>query len=259
MKKIYAFLFTTLSLGLFSQSSIQILNVTGTQIIAPNTIIHVQSVDSDNVKFTLDLKNIGNTPQKYIVKRYDLALHTVPGDTARAYFCFAGNCYGYSTKLSPDTLKLNGGDKASMVSGSYQMLTADLDETQTTTVGFSHVKYTFMNANRIAFPNDTVQITIKYNDASAVGIKSTEKNLSGVDLFPNPTSGNVTLKVNSERASAATVLLFNSLGEAVITKETSFVQGTNKINITTENLPAGVYFISIKTSDMTISKKLIIK
>jgi hypothetical protein len=257
MKKIYTILFTALGLNLLSQTNIQVLNVAGNQTFAANSILHLQTLANDNVKFTLDLKNTGTSKQNYVVKRYDMTLHAVSGTTASAYFCFAGNCYGASVIQSSDTLKLIASKKASELGGSYQMLTADLDEALT--VGFSHVKYTFMNANRIAFPNDTVQITVKYNDASAVSIKANEKNLSVVDLYPNPTSGSVTLKVNSEKVSTVSIQLFNSLGEAVITKETSFTQGINKINIDTENLPDGVYFMNVKTNDSSIIKSLIIR
>ena len=168
MKKLFFIPFTLLSLNFFSQT-IVLKNADTGFTLAPNATVPKTTSPDANFKVTLDIKNISATTQTYTAKRYDVLLNTdAPSTTtASAYFCFGGNCYGASTIVSPNNLVLNSGQSASEIVGLYYMLIADLDEASV--VGESRVKYTFANVNA---PNDTVQITIKYNGTTLYNIST---------------------------------------------------------------------------------------
>jgi len=243
-----SFALTALSANLFAQSTIQLKHVQESAVLAPNATVFVTTVAESNTKVDFDIKNTSANTQYYNAKRYDVILNT----GASAYFCFAGNCYGDQTFVSPTSITLTAGQSASEIPGSFNILTSDLDEGQV--VGLSVVKYTFINT---ANASDSVQVTIKYN-GTTVSVKEVAKTLSSFEIFPNPAKETASIRINSPKSVESTLSLFNSLGESVYQKVIAITEGKNKIDLNVENLPAGVYFASIKTGDSTISKKLII-
>jgi hypothetical protein len=253
MKKVFIIALAVLSVNAFAQSSFIVINTANSATLAPNDVISLTTTAYGNTNIVLDIKNITNTltttTKTYNVTRYDIHLNT----SAVAYFCFGGNCYTYQTLTSPNPVVLSSGQSASQISGSYNMLTADLDEGPT--VGQSLVKYTFKN---VANTSDSLQISLKYNYAQPVGIKENSKTLSSFEIFPNPANEAVSIIINSPKSSESSIMLFNSIGQAVYQKNFLLNEGKNKIDLNLENLPAGVYFTSFKTGDSTISKRLII-
>jgi len=250
MKKHLIIALAAFSANVFAQSSIQLRHVqNGNALLAPNDIIYTTTKANKTTAVDIDITNTGTVTTTYKAKRYDIILN----NGADASFCFAGNCFPSSTDVSPGGTTLSGGQSASQSSSDYQMLTADLLEG--TVMGVSYIKYTFFNASN---PNDSVQISIKYNVAAPVGIKEVSKNLSSFEIFPNPAKETTSILVNSAKAFDSQIALYNSIGEIVYKKQISITEGKNKIEITLENLPAGVYFASIKTAESTVSKKLII-
>lgn len=79
---------------------------------------------------------------------------------------------------------------------------------------------------------------------------------SRISLFPNPTSGDLTIRTdfNTDHTSA---VIYDALGKEVM--NTSFSSGTNSINI--HSLEKGIYFVKItlleKTNSATVTKKII--
>jgi len=256
MKKVLSLLTAVMALHVTAQTTLRLTDVATNATLAPNAILYVKSKALDNVKSHYDVKNISASTQSYKVKRYDMLLHTVGSAKAEAYFCFAGNCYGASTLLSPDALTLTANQAASQVPGSFQMLTADLDE-YASVEGLSVVRYTFFNT---ANTNDSIQITIRYSDSNApVGIKNETRAVVKADVFPNPSVGGfTTLKVNAAYSFEANVSVINSLGQVVSQKQVQLSPSVNKITIETEGLPAGVYFVKLSGNSETVTRRLII-
>jgi hypothetical protein len=250
MKKILFLSLVGLSASIFAQSSIELKDIDTSLLLAPNDTILAFTNSESSTHVNLDIKNISATDQHYNVKRYNVLLNT----DAIAYFCFAGTCYGDQTFVSPTSLTLTAGQSASSMPGSFNNLTAYLDEALV--VGNSIIKYTFINASN---SSDSVQITIKYNGApTTVGINKSVKSLSAFGIFPNPAKETTSLLLNAPKTIESTVQLFNSLGEVVYQKNILLNEGKNKIDLNLENLSGGVYFASIKTGESTISKKLIL-
>ncbi|MGZ3919258.1 MAG: T9SS type A sorting domain-containing protein, partial [Bacteroidia bacterium] len=183
----------------------------------------------------------------YYVKRYDIVLHA----GATANFCFAGTCYPDITTISSSNT-LTAGQSASQVGGSNQILTTDLNEAPT--AGLSVIKYTFRNANVTA---DSVQFTLKYNGTA--GLKENAASLNNLEIYPNPSNGATAFKVNAATSMKTKLMVYNSLGTVVSEKQVNLSEGKNKIDLETESLPLGVYFVTLNNGTTTLTKKLIIK
>lgn len=251
MKKTFTIALAALSAGLFAQSSILLKHIDNNNaVIAPNSILYKATSPNHTTHFDVDITNTSSSTISYNVKRYDMKLNT----GAVAYFCFGGSCYDNSTFVSPNALSLNAGQSASQVAGTYNILTADLDEGAT--VDTSIVRYTFINT---ANATDSVQFIVYYNIAEpTVGIKENSKFMNTLAFYPNPAKGMTSLQINSANAAVSSILLYNSIGDVVYKKDVQLSEGKNKIDLNLEHLPSGVYFASVKNGEATISKKLII-
>lgn len=256
MLKYLFFLFgLIISNSIFAQSSILLKNVGTSATLAPNQVIQAVTQASNNTKTTIDIKNVGNTTQSYNAIRYDIKLNSVQTTTTQAvaYFCIAGVCYGPNVTVSQTALTLNPGQSASNLQGQFQMLVADLDEASS--VGFSHVKYTFINVNN---PSDSVQISIKYNSSLEVGIKESNKDLYNITLYPNPVKEQLNLKVGSSASSEGMLRVFNSLGNLLFTNKVSIEAGETVIPVKINSLHSGVYFVQLISESGFVTKRFII-
>lgn len=224
----------------------------GTTVIAPNTVINLATQPETNVKYTFDLKNTSASTQTYTARRYDILLNTSNSQdnpVATAYFCFAGNCYGQPTFISPYNLVLTPNQRASDIPSDYQMLIADLDET--TDIGQSIVRYTFKNVNNAA---DSIQVTIDYNNAIWLGVKENTKSVSAFRLMPNPSSnGLVSIKSDNDFSK---VEVINQLGSVVLNKAVTSLNG--RVDLDLSAFAAGVYYVRINNGDRTSTQKLVL-
>jgi len=259
MKTHLLFFATFLSFGVYSQSTFKI-NVDGSPAsLSPNQVLTISTAAATNTKTTFDIRNTTASPQTFRAKRYDLVLHTAPDATqAEAYFCFAGSCYGSGVKISLNDLHLQPGKSASDTTianplAAFYMLIADLDEAST--VGYSLVKYTFQNVNT---PNDSIQISVKYN-SQGVGISKVNNEVASFDVYPNPASESAFLKINALQSFDSKLLIYNSLGSLISEKTTVVNEGKNNVDLKIENLSPGLYFVSIKTRESSVTRRLIIK
>jgi hypothetical protein len=252
MKNIISFLFVFWTTNGFTQSTVMLTRISTSETIAANSIIPVTTTINSTTSFIFDVKNIGNTTNNYKVKRYDIALNSTATETASAYFCFAGACYGSAVMTSITSLTLTAGQSASQIQGSFNTLTTDLDEAST--VGYSLIKYTVINATNAS---DSAQFSIKYNAPS--GINDNYLSFAKMDIFPNPAKDNFTIKLNFNKNEKSDVVIFNSIGCEVFSTEVNLTEGANFVPIKINNLSNGVYFLKILTQDGSVTKKLIIE
>jgi hypothetical protein len=234
-----------------SQSSILVTDLANSSTVAPNAIILESTTASSKTSHVFDIKNNSLTNKSYDIKRYDMILNSNATSTAEAYFCFAGACYGSAVMTSITSLTLTAGQSASQIQGSFNTLTTDLDEAST--VGYSLIKYTVINATNAS---DSTQFSIKYNAPS--GINDNYLSFAKMDIFPNPAKDNFTVKLNFKKNEKSNVVIFNSIGCEVFSTEVYLTEGTNFVPININNLNTGVYFLKIVTNDGFVTKKLII-
>jgi hypothetical protein len=231
-----------------AQTSILFTEYSTTVTIATNgTIVTATSAGVTESK-DIDITNTSSTVKKYLMRTYNVVLNS----GAEPYYCFAGNCFPFpAPSTSPDTLTLQAGTKASDIQGSH-WLTVDLKEGPT--VGYSLVKYTIYDVNN---PGDSAQLNFQYN--AAMGLNEVKNAVTSAEIFPNPSNDNTTLLLSSSGVKEANILLINSLGSKLSEKHVLLTDGRNKIDLNTENLSTGIYFIVVKSGNASITKKMVIK
>ena len=252
MKKSIFILASLFCLKGFSQQSFVITDMATSATITANSIVNAITTAAAETDLNYDIRNISSSTKSYNLKRYDVTLHATSSATADAHFCFDQSCYTYLTTQG-GPLSLAAGQSASQSTVANNYLTAELVEANT--VGYSAVKYSFINA---ATPSDSLQFTIKYNGTT--GINEISNNLlSSLELFPNPATDATVLKITSQKAMDAKVLVYNALGAVVSEMPIAIAEGKNKIDLNLNNLNSGIYFTQIKMANSSVTKKLIVK
>ena len=89
--------------------------------------------------------------------------------------------------------------------------------------------------------------TLAGQSAAAASIESLEL-ISGAQLYPNPTSHNLTLNMESAEATEIEVSIVNVTGQVVGHSIHQIGAGSNEIKLQTEELMKGYYFVKINAS-----------
>ena len=85
-----------------------------------------------------------------------------------------------------------------------------------------------------------------------LGVKEL-KEFEGVTLFPNPTTGELT--INSEQLTINNVEIFDVYGRKLSSNH--LISKSSNLQINISHLPAGIYFVQIRTEQGIISKKVV--
>jgi hypothetical protein len=88
----------------------------------------------------------------------------------------------------------------------------------------------------------------------------TNENVFGSDfsLYPNPTSGQFTIKTSGLTGNDAELKIYNILGQQVFSK-TQTIEDNGKINVNASGLSSGLYLIELQQDEQVFSTKLIIE
>lgn len=239
---------STLFLGGFqmiAQSSLAVTDVNnGMASVADNSIISYTTVASDHITTEIDAKNTSASTKYYKLRRFDDVLNS----GASAYFCVGGaNCYAPTTYTSPITMTLTPNQTLSS-----QSLALLLDLEESTTPGYSSIRYQIFNINDA---NDVFTFTLKYNET--VSVKEVASLFSSVSaIYPNPAVSKAHINiVSSESIDNVSLSITNSLGSVVSTKYIDLSVGKNTVAIDSENLSSGIYFATISSNKTKIVKK----
>lgn len=124
--------------------------------------------------------------------------------------------------------------------------------------GYGHELY--FNANNSAANNATgIQNAIDSALVDVTGITNPTNTTSSISLFPNPALGSSVLTITAAQPSKANVEVYNTLGEKVLSVfDGTLQQGENRLNINTEGLAAGNYFVRITEGDLIREERLTI-
>jgi hypothetical protein len=89
------------------------------------------------------------------------------------------------------------------------------------------------------------------------GIYAPAMNVSGVNVYPNPTSSTTNVSIELSQNESVNVTVLNAIGQEVYSsKGNNFEAGVNTITLNTENWAAGVYHINISTVKGSVNQKL---
>ena len=255
MKKIILFASALISssIGLIGQSSLLVTEhtPTSTVTIVNGAVINKTVTAGGSDAIELNFKNISAATKSYKLQRFDELVNTVVAgaDEASNYFCFEKNCFASATMIAPKAVTLNANEDAE----SLQMITS-VHYDEASVAGYSRTRYRLFETS--ASSTDYFEFTVHYNITLA-SIKTNASLLSYVSsVFPNPCSSKASLNVNAlTEVNNASISITNALGAVVSTKNIDLTIGKNTIDLDSQNLSDGLYFVTIGTNSSKITKK----
>ena len=135
----------------------------------------------------------------------------------------------------------------------------DISQWQTVTINLNGynsasvlVKFVVTNDNGNNLYIDNVNL----NQTQPVGLIKETKLSNQVSIFPNPTSGNATLKVFSLTSGKSKLILINTMGQIVSSKTIDLFSGNNNLLIDTKEFSNGIYSVVLETATETVVKKI---
>ena len=135
----------------------------------------------------------------------------------------------------------------------------DISQWQTVTINLNGynsasvlVKFVVTNDNGNNLYIDNVNL----NQTQPVGLIKETKLSNQVSIFPNPTSGNATLRVFSLSSGKSKLILINTMGQIVSSKTIDLFSGNNNILIDTKEFSNGIYSVVLETATETVVKKI---
>jgi len=118
--------------------------------------------------------------------------------------------------------------------------------------------------NPDASSNAGVQATIYYNcipvSSVILGVKENTTPVLSVNNYPNPFSGVTNVDVNLQKPAVIRVDVYNTVGQSVLpTKTLSLNSGLQTFTLDGSNLKAGLYFYCIRTTEGSVTRKMIVQ
>ncbi|MGB1038032.1 MAG: PKD domain-containing protein [Bacteroidia bacterium] len=114
-----------------------------------------------------------------------------------------------------------------------------------------------MDSNGMLLKNGAFGITI-VNESEVLSVDDLES-FKSVSVYPNPTSGNVTLAVNALVSDDIDIRVMNSLGQEVVNSHKRVYTGENKIKVDLSDQQAGLYFVNLRLGNQTKSIRVLVK
>jgi len=99
---------------------------------------------------------------------------------------------------------------------------------------------------------------ISLNFDPLVGINETTTEISGVSIYPNPSSSSVNLEMNIANPSEVSIQVTDLSGKVVATQNLGFLQlGKNQTTIQSASFNNGLYYVTISSNGTSVTKKFI--
>jgi hypothetical protein len=96
--------------------------------------------------------------------------------------------------------------------------------------------------------------------ASSTGIRTIQKAITQLDLFPNPTNKDSELLLSLSQEAKLNIAIYDVTGHLVSnTFNGNLPSGDQKINLQTSSLPNGVYFVAVNSTSESTRRKLIVQ
>jgi hypothetical protein len=108
-------------------------------------------------------------------------------------------------------------------------------------------------------PNDIIYMSINKNWETPLTIENSNKDISGLSVFPNPSNEQTSIKFNLKSSNNVTIKVINLLGEEVLKMNNEHVHsGNHNIQINSQQLSAGIYIINLTSGNHSESIKMIV-
>jgi hypothetical protein len=95
---------------------------------------------------------------------------------------------------------------------------------------------------------------VSYIQVGTVGLGEDNDDNNQVSVFPNPTTGRISIHVKDVVTIVQQIKVTNTFGEQIYAVEPA--RSGNKFEIDISDQPNGVYFLRIKAGDKLINKKV---
>jgi PKD repeat protein len=102
----------------------------------------------------------------------------------------------------------------------------------------------------------TNPLGVSSNCDSLKVVRKLSNNQNGVTVYPNPTSGSLKIKFNSDQSSIH-IVVSNSLGSAIMESGMLSIKGDEEMLINLTQCLNGVYFLKISTDKMSSIEKVV--
>lgn len=118
--------------------------------------------------------------------------------------------------------------------------------------------FSIQTSSIVSLLGSTTQTYVVINsNYIALGVKEqNDKEVLGLEIYPNPTSENVNITFNNPSNETASYEIINSIGQLVKSEKINSVSGVNKQQISLKNLESGMYFVAITVGDKTAYQKI---
>lgn len=226
-------------------TTFEIQNSDNSNVVVANNDIFTKSVAALGThQSNFAVKNISAVTQTINIRKYEDLINTVSAsDKAEAVFCTGTTCY--PPNIFTSAVVLNPGESV--------VFKADL--TEASIVGESNIRYKFSNANNAT---EAISFTTKYNVPASI-LKYNNPFNSVSSVYPNPTNSKSFIGINAaDDVKEVKLNIINALGSVVNSKNIELNKGKNVIQLETEDLNSGIYFISISAKESIITRKITI-
>ena len=99
---------------------------------------------------------------------------------------------------------------------------------------------------------------ISLNFDPTIGINETSTEISGVSIYPNPSSSSVNLEMNIANPSEVSIQVTDLSGKIVATENLGFLPlGKNQTTIQSASFNNGLYYVTILSNGTSVTKKFI--
>jgi len=105
----------------------------------------------------------------------------------------------------------------------------------------------------IGFIADTVLIDPEYwlitKNNTAAKVPDATPGQNSIQVFPNPVQDRFYIYLRNMTSASANINLYNAAGQLVWTKNVSLINGSEYLEVPSQQLPAGAYFLRINAAD----------
>jgi hypothetical protein len=100
-----------------------------------------------------------------------------------------------------------------------------------------------------------------YSPVRTLTVPGTRLAELAISMAPNPAAATAPaiLWVTSPAAATGTLTILNALGQVVATRSPALAEGTQKLPLALQNLPAGVYTLRLQTNGRTATTRLLMR
>ena len=142
-----------------------------------------------------------------------------------------------------------GRDGIHYVNGSYNALGQDGRHFNKSINSPANTEVSQEVADALYHNSDHLPVTMELEIATNYSVNELSANVLNYDIFPNPATDVVNMRFYQDNIGEANILLFNTLGQIVLSEDIFVSESLSEHAINVENLQKGLYFLKITNVD----------